>query len=71
MRFTKMQSLGNDYIFVDAINQKIKAAPELSVRLCDRHYGVGSDGLVLICPSEAADFRMRIFNPDGTEAVPP
>ncbi|MDE5539827.1 MAG: diaminopimelate epimerase [Bacilli bacterium] len=68
MRFTKMQAYGNDYVYIDAINQKLDNLNELAKFVSDRHFGVGSDGCVLICPSEVADFRMRIFNPDGTEA---
>ena len=67
MRFTKMQGLGNDYLYVPA-----EALPEdaaaLSVRLSDRHFGPGADGMIWILPSERADFRMRIFNADGSEA---
>lgn len=66
--FTKMQAYGNDYIYVDAIHQQIPNPGELSKILSRRHFGIGADGLVLICPSDKADFRMRIFNPDGTEA---
>lgn len=68
IKFTKMQAFGNDYVYVDAIHQKIENPNELSKKMSDRHFGIGSDGLVLICPSEKCDFRMRIFNPDGTEA---
>lgn len=68
IRFTKIQAYGNDYLFVDAIYQKIQNPGELSKRMSDRHFGAGSDGLVLVCPSDCCDFRMRIFNPDGTEA---
>lgn len=68
VKFTKMQAFGNDYIYVDAIHQEIIEPGELSKRISDRHFGVGADGLVLICPSEKCDIRMRIFNPDGTEA---
>ena len=68
MRFTKMQALGNDYIYIDVIHQKISRLPSLARFLCDRHFAVGSDGMVLIGPSAEADFSMRIFNPDGTEA---
>lgn len=68
VKFTKMQAFGNDYIYVDAIHQDIKEPGKLSKIMSDRHFGVGADGLVLICTSKAADFRMRIFNPDGTEA---
>ncbi len=68
IRFTKMQAYGNDYVYVDAIHQKIEHPNELAIKMSDRHFGIGADGLVLICPSECCDFRMRIFNPDGTEA---
>jgi diaminopimelate epimerase len=69
MRFVKMHGLGNDYIYVDCLHSPPPPAPEeLSRRISDRHFGVGSDGLILICPSERADVRMRIFNADGSEA---
>lgn len=67
MRFTKMQAYGNDYVYIDAIHQELKNLPELARFLSDRHFAVGSDGIVLICPSQKGDFRMRMFNPDGTE----
>lgn len=67
MRFTKMQAFGNDYVYIDAIHQKLSNLPELARFVSDRHFAVGSDGMVLICPSEKGDFRMRMFNPDGTE----
>ena len=66
--FTKMQAFGNDYIYVNTIAHPVENPGLLSKKISDRHFGVGSDGLVLICPSEICDFRMRIFNPDGTEA---
>ncbi len=66
--FTKMQAQGNDYVYMDAIHQVIEDPGRLSREVSDRHFGIGADGLVLICPSDRADFRMRIFNPDGTEA---
>lgn len=69
MRFTKMQGLGNDYIYIDCINQTPPKNPsELSKVIADRHFGVGGDGLILICPSERADVRMRMFNADGSES---
>ena len=68
MRFTKMHGLGNDYVYVDCFSERVSDPQMLSVRLSDRHKGIGSDGLVLIMPSEVADFRMRIFNADGSEA---
>ncbi len=67
MRFTKMQAYGNDYVYIDAINQKLPKLSLLAKYVSDRHFAIGSDGMVLICPSDVADFRMRIFNPDGTE----
>src|SRR5215813_7226907 len=69
MRFTKMQGCGNDYVYVDCFVQKPPANPSaLSVKIADRHFGVGGDGLILICPSEKADARMRMFNADGSES---
>ena len=67
MKFTKMQAYGNDYVYIDAINQKVDNVNELAKFISDRHFGVGSDGMVLICKSQKADFKMRMFNPDGTE----
>ena len=67
LRFTKMQAYGNDYVYMDAIRQDIPDPNGLARRVSDRHFGIGSDGLVLICPSEKGEFRMRMFNPDGTE----
>ena len=69
MRFTKMQGLGNDYVYVDCFRDKPpRDLPALSRAISDRHFGVGSDGLILICPSERADARMRMFNADGSES---
>jgi diaminopimelate epimerase len=69
MRFTKMHGAGNDYIFVNCFQEPTpENPPELARQVSDRHFGVGSDGLILICPSEKADARMRIFNADGSEA---
>lgn len=68
LKFTKMQGLGNDYVYMDAINQKIENEKELAIKVSDRHFGIGSDGLILICKSEIADFKMRILNSDGSEA---
>lgn len=67
MRFTKMHGIGNDFIIIDAIRQYLPDPQSLSARLCDRHFGVGGDGLVLALPSARADARMRIFNSDGSE----
>ncbi len=69
MRFTKMHGAGNDYVYVDCFGQPLPDDPaELARRVCDRHFGVGGDGLILICPSQVADARMRMFNADGSEA---
>ena len=63
-----MQAYGNDYVYIDAINQQLNNLNELAKFVSDHHYGIGSDGMILICPSEVADFKMRVFDPDGTEA---
>lgn len=68
IKFTKMHGLGNDYVYIDAINQNIGNRSELAKKLSDRHFGIGSDGLILICKSDIADFKMQMFNGDGTEA---
>jgi diaminopimelate epimerase len=69
VKFTKLQGCGNDYIYVDCVTQPPpRDAAALSIAVSDRHFGVGADGLILICPSERADVRMRIFNADGSEA---
>ena len=67
LEFTKMEGLGNDYIYVDVARFPVNDPSSLSVRLSDRHFGVGSDGLVLIGPSDVADFSMRMYNADGSE----
>lgn len=67
IKFTKMQAYGNDYVYINAIEQKLSHLDELAKFVSDRHFGIGSDGMVLICPSNEGDFRMRMFNPDGTE----
>lgn len=69
IQFTKMEGLGNDYVFVDITKFPIEDPASLSQRISDRHLGIGSDGLVLIGRSERADFSMRIFNADGSEAT--
>ncbi|MCU0846652.1 MAG: diaminopimelate epimerase [Spirochaetes bacterium] len=68
LKFTKMQGTGNDYIFLNAAAAGVKNPEKLTREICDRHYGVGADGLILIMKSAGADFRMRIFNADGSEA---
>lgn len=69
MRFTKMHGIGNDYVYVNTFVEKLPAEPaQLSQAVSDRHFGIGSDGLILIGPSEVADARMRMFNADGSES---
>src|SRR6478736_766330 len=69
MRFTKMHGAGNDYVYVDCFAEKLSADPaDLAISVSDRHKGIGADGLILICPSEVADARMRMFNADGSES---
>lgn len=68
LRFTKMHGLGNDYIYVNVMEERVDCPENLAVRISSRHTGIGSDGLVLIGRSEVADFSMRIFNADGSEA---
>ncbi|HEY41253.1 MAG TPA: diaminopimelate epimerase [Dehalococcoidia bacterium] len=67
MRFTKMQGAGNDFVLIEAGNSPADWS-KLAMAICDRHYGVGADGLLVLLPSKKADFRMRIFNADGSEA---
>lgn len=66
MKFTKMQGLGNDYVYVNCMEQMVEDAAETARRVSDRHLGIGSDGLILICPSDKADFEMRMYNADGS-----
>lgn len=68
MKFTKMQAYGNDYVYVPLLDIDMENPSKWARFLSHRRFGVGSDGMVLICPSNVADFRMRIFNPDGSEA---
>ena len=67
MKFSKMHGLGNDYIYVNAFEETVSDPSALAVAMSDRHFGVGSDGLVLIAPSEIADFQMMMFNADGSQ----
>ena len=69
MKFTKMQGIGNDYIYVNCFEEQVVNPEQLSVRLSDRRFGIGGDGLILIMPSQIADFKMRIVNADGSEAM--
>ena len=66
MKFTKMQGLGNDYVYVNCFEEKIETPSELAAKISDRHFGVGSDGLIMIKPSEKADFEMEMYNADGS-----
>ena len=68
LKFTKMEGLGNDYIYVDCTKNDLENASELARVMSDRHFGIGADGLILIKKSENADFRMQMYNSDGTEA---
>ena len=68
MKFTKMHGTGNDYIYINCFEEDVDSPAEMAVKLSDRHKGIGSDGLVLIMPSGTCDFRMRMFNSDGSES---
>lgn len=68
MKFTKMHGCGNDYVYVNLFEETIADPAQLSIAVSDRHFGIGSDGLITIGPSDVADFRMRIYNTDGSEA---
>ena len=67
LRFTKMHGLGNDYVYMNCLDHTPEELPALARRVSDRHFGVGGDGLICICPSDCADVRMRMFNADGSE----
>ena len=67
MKFTKMQGIGNDYIYINCFEEQVCNPSKLAVRLSDRHFGVGSDGLILIEPSQVADCKMDIYNADGSQ----
>ncbi len=70
MKFIKMNALGNDFILIDSRSEPLEGInlSEFAVKICDRHYGIGADGLLIASPSASADVKMRIFNPDGSEA---
>lgn len=68
MKFTKMNGCGNDYIYINGFEYEIQNPEKLAVEMSERHFGVGSDGIVLILPSKECDFRMRMFNNDGSES---
>ena len=67
MKFTKMNGCGNDYVYINGFVEKVENPKELAKKVSDRHFGIGSDGLILIVPSDKADFCMRMFNADGSE----
>ncbi len=66
MKFTKMHGCGNDYVYVNCLEEQVEQPEELAKRVSDRHFGIGSDGLILICPSKVADFEMAMYNADGS-----
>ena len=67
MKFTKMQGCGNDYIYVNCFEEKVPNPSETAIKVSDVHFGIGSDGMILISPSESADFKMSMYNADGSE----
>lgn len=67
MRFTKMEGLGNDYVYVNCFEEKLENTSEIAIAVSDRHFGIGSDGLILIKPSDKADFFMEMYNADGSQ----
>ena len=68
MKFTKMQGCGNDYVYVNCFRETVENGPELAVKVSNRNFGIGSDGLILICPSETADVKMVMYNADGSQS---
>lgn len=68
MKFTKMQGAGNDYVYVDCFQEQVENPQQLAIKVSNRNFGIGSDGLILIMPSDKADVRMRMFNSDGSES---
>ena len=68
MKFTKMQGCGNDYVYVNCFKETIENPSELAIKLSNRNFGIGSDGLILICPSDVADVRMEMYNADGSQS---
>ena len=69
MKFTKMHGCGNDYVYVNCFQENVPDPSELAIRVSNRHFGIGSDGLILICPTDLADFEMRMYNMDGSEGA--
>jgi diaminopimelate epimerase len=68
MKFTKMQGAGNDYVYVNCFKEHVENPQQLAIQVSNRNFGIGSDGLILIMPSDKADVRMRMFNSDGSES---
>lgn len=68
MKFTKMEGLGNDYVYVNCFKETVEDPKSVAIKISDRHFGIGSDGLILIKPSEIADFRMDMYNADGSQS---
>lgn len=69
MKFTKMQGIGNDYVYVNCFHEEVKNPSELAIKVSERHFGIGSDGLILIKPSDVADFEMDMYNADGSRGM--
>ena len=68
MRFTKMHGIGNDYVYVNCFKEQVVNPSEIAKKVSDRHFGIGSDGLILIKPSDVADFEMDMYNADGSQS---
>ena len=68
MKFTKMQGLGNDYVYVNCFKETIENPPEMAKKVSNRNFGIGSDGLIMINPSDVADFEMEMYNADGSRS---
>lgn len=69
MKFTKMQGIGNDYVYVNCFQETVENPSQVAIKVSDRHFGIGSDGLILIKPSEKADFEMEMYNADGSQGA--
>ncbi len=67
MKFTKMHGIGNDYVYINCFKETVSDPKSLAITVSDRHFGIGSDGLIMICQSDTSDFKMRMFNADGSE----
>ena len=67
MKFTKMQGIGNDYIYVNCFKENVPDPESVSIKVSDRHFGIGGDGIILVCPSKVADAKMKMYNLDGSE----